>query len=220
MKQSLDGSWAPLLMMVRVLILILLLILLSMGSDWGIEQLKPLLIDWRLSWGRWALILALPVYIVLMSLPFVPGLEIGLALLMVFGESVAIPVYLGTLMALSLSFYAGRSIPLRSLIRAMHIFRLLKAETLMLELQGVEREHLIDVLTGQAPNRIVPFLVRHRFMTLVLLLNLPGNALIGGGGGIGLIAGLSRLFSYRQFLFAIALAVAPVPVLFYFGVIG
>jgi len=191
-----------------------------MGSDWGIEQLKPLFTDWESSWGRWALILALPVYIVLMSLPFVPGIEIGLALLMVFGESVAIPVYLCTLMALSLSFYAGKSIPLRSLIRAMHFFRLLKAETLMLELQGMEREHLIDVLTSQAPDRVIPFLIRHRFIALLLLLNLPGNALIGGGGGIGLIAGLSRLFSYRQFLFAIALAVAPVPVLFYFGIVG
>jgi len=34
-------------MMSRGLIFILLLILLSVGSDWGVEQLKPLFADWK-----------------------------------------------------------------------------------------------------------------------------------------------------------------------------
>jgi len=50
----------------------------------------------------------------------------------------------------------------------------------------------------------------------MLVLNLPGNSLVGGGGGIAFIAGLSGMFSYIGFILAIAIAVAPVPVFFYF----
>lgn len=42
-------------------------------------------------------------------------------------------------------------------------------------------------------------------------LNLPGNALIGGGGGIALMAGMSRLFSFPLFLLSLTVAVSPVP---------
>ncbi len=222
MKNSADTRYrrSPLIVATRWLIFILLLILLSLGSEWGVAQLEPLFADWKVSWGQWALILALPVYIIFMSIPFGPGIEIGLVLLMVFGADVAVLVYICTLMALSLSFYIGKTIPLNTLIRVMRFLHLHKAELFTTRLQGVERKHLIDVLLSQAPYRIVPFLVRHRYIALVLLINLPGNALIGGGGGIGLIAGLSRLFSYRQFLLAISIAVSPVPVLFYFGIVG
>jgi hypothetical protein len=48
---------------------------------------------------------------------------------------------------------------------------------------------------------------------LVLLLNLPGNALIGGGGGIAMMAGLSRLYSFPLYLFLISVAVLPGPIL-------
>jgi len=48
--------------------------------------------------------------------------------------------------------------------------------------------------------------------------NLPGNILIGGGGGISLIAGASRLFSLPGFLTTIALAVSPLPLaILFFG---
>jgi len=42
-------------------------------------------------------------------------------------------------------------------------------------------------------------------------LNIPGNYVIGGGGGIALIAGVSRVYSIPGFLLTILLAVAPVP---------
>jgi hypothetical protein len=46
---------------------------------------------------------------------------------------------------------------------------------------------------------------------LAIVLNLPGNIVIGGGGGIALMAGASRLYSVPGFLVTIVLAVAPVP---------
>jgi hypothetical protein len=50
-------------------------------------------------------------------------------------------------------------------------------------------------------------------------LNLPGNALIGGGGGIGLIAGMSRLYPYPKYILFVALAITPLPILFLAGLL-
>jgi hypothetical protein len=52
---------------------------------------------------------------------------------------------------------------------------------------------------------------------IAIMLNLPGNALIGGGGGIGLIAGMSRLYPFPKFILLVSLAVTPLPLLFLIG---
>jgi hypothetical protein len=54
-------------------------------------------------------------------------------------------------------------------------------------------------------------LLRHRCIALAILFNTPGNALLGGDGGIALAAGASRLVSVRAFLLTLLVAVAPVP---------
>lgn len=46
---------------------------------------------------------------------------------------------------------------------------------------------------------------------LFIVINLPGNIFVGGGGGIAMIAGASRLYTLPGFLVTIVLAVAPVP---------
>ena len=69
----------------------------------------------------------------------------------------------------------------------------------------------LAVLVEKAPNRILPFLLQHRHIALALALNIPGNFVIGGGGGIAMFAGISRLYSLPAFLLIIALAVSPVP---------
>ena len=42
---------------------------------------------------------------------------------------------------------------------------------------------------------------------------------VGGGGGIGVIAGMSQIFPYYAFISIVAVATAPVPLLFFFEVI-
>jgi hypothetical protein len=49
---------------------------------------------------------------------------------------------------------------------------------------------------------------------LAVLFNLPGNTIIGDGGGIALIAGMSRLFPFPKFVFLVCVAITPVPLLF------
>jgi len=69
-------------------------------------------------------------------------------------------------------------------------------------------------LLQSAPSRIVPFLLRHRYLIIAILFNLPGNAVIGGGGGIGVIAGMSRLFPFPKYVFLVCVAITPGPLFF------
>ncbi len=75
------------------------------------------------------------------------------------------------------------------------------------------RPERLSLLRLRLPDWLGRSAINFRYVSVALLVNLPGNALIGGGGGICMIAGLSRLFSTWIFALTIALAVAPVPVL-------
>ena len=120
-------------------------------------------------------------------------------------------------MSLSLSFAIGRLIPLKALARLVAWLQLSKARELIVKLEPLNRQARFDVLLKSTPSKIVPFLLEHRYLMIALLLNLPGNALIGGGGGIGLIAGMSKLFSFPRYLLLVSLAITPLPLLFLAG---
>jgi hypothetical protein len=165
---------------------------------------------------RRAVITAAALYIVLMAIPFMPGVEVGLSMLMLFGAKVALLVYLCTIAALLLSFLAGRFIPVRHAARAFRLFGLARAEELLRRVAALPVNERPAFLLDTLPPGIAPFVLRHRFLALAILINLPGNMLIGGGGGIALVAGMTRLFSWPAFLLTVAIAVAPVPLLIYF----
>lgn len=69
------------------------------------------------------------------------------------------------------------------------------------------------MLLSRAPAKFIPNLLRHRYLAIAVALNIPGNTVIGGGGGISLAAGMSRLFGSWRFVLTLAVAVAPVPLL-------
>jgi hypothetical protein len=139
------------------------------------------------------------------ALPFVPGVEIGLALLLVFGHRIALLVYLAMVIAPVVTYLVGRLVPVVSTAQVFRYLGLSRARDMALRLAA---------LFEHAPRRWLPALLRYRICALVLLFNLPVNALIGGGGGIAFAAGLSRLYHFPSYLLAVAVAVAPVPLLF------
>jgi hypothetical protein len=161
--------------------------------------------------------LAIVVYVLWMALPFVPGIELGLALMVLLGTRGIILVYLCTLLSLSLSFTIGRLIPLKSFARFLGWLHLYKARDLMLQLEPLNSEEKLDFLLRSAPSKVIPFLVKHRYFMIALALNLPGNALIGGGGGIGLISGMSRLYPFPKYILLVSFAITPVPLLLLAG---
>lgn len=162
---------------------------------------------------------ALLTYAALIAVPFVPGVEIGISLMILRGSDVAPFVYVATVAGLLLAFSAGRFMPYDWLFQFFLDLRMTRAAELMQKLKPLSRERRLALLRRQMPRRIGDFLVDYRYVALAILLNLPGNALIGGGGGICLVAGLSRVYTARATLLTIAIAVAPVPaVVWFFGI--
>jgi len=151
-------------------------------------------------------------YALLLAVPFVPGAEIGVGLLVMLGPPIALLVYLCTVAGLSLSFILGRLIPLSVLARLTKDIKLDRTSNLLKSIAPLSKKQRLSYLADKAPKRFLPLLLRYRYLALAVALNIPGNYLIGGGGGIALFAGVSRVYSVPGFLITILLSVAPVPI--------
>jgi hypothetical protein len=157
--------------------------------------------------------MASSVYVALMAIPFMPGAEIGISMILLFGSKICLLVYACTVIALIPPYIIGRLIPPKCCARVFGFVGLMAARRLVEQLAPLSAEQRLAYLMGRAPTRFGPFLIRHRFLTLAVLLNLPGNIVIGGGGGIAMIAGMTKLYSLPTYLLTIAIAVSPVPLI-------
>lgn len=162
---------------------------------------------------RGVLIGLLLAYALLIAVPFVPGVEIGLTLLAIEGPWIAPWVYGATVLGLSLAYLAGEAMPLEPLRRTLADLRLRRAAALLDRVHPLDKAQRLALLHARSPLWLRPFVSRFRYVLIAVLINVPGNAVLGGGGGILFIAGLSRLFLRLPMLLTILLAVAPVPVL-------
>lgn len=191
--------------------LVLLIVAINFAADWVIGALKMELRPYNEELAHRIIMVSSIIFGLLIAVPFVPGVELGITLIGMFGPPIVFLVYLCTLVGLSISFIVGRLISLKSLMLLFENLKLNRASQLLNRVEPLDMEERMEFLASQAPSRIIPFLIRHRYIALAVLVNLPGNMLIGGGGGISLIAGASKLFSLPRFLTTIALAVSPVP---------
>jgi hypothetical protein len=169
-------------------------------------------------WGPGILIGGGILYVLLLSLPFVPGVELGIVLMCVFGKEGIVFVYFATIAGLSLAFLMGRLLP-KNWIES-RLQKLGFSQTC--DGQGGEIDGILDKLSLNqifCESRFRSFLSKYRYLAIGVLFNTPGNYLIGGGGGISLACGISRSISWKWFLLTVVLAVSPVPLLAIFGVI-
>ena len=158
-----------------------------------------------------AVMLGTVAYIVLLAIPFVPGAEIGIALLSSFGASIAPLVYGATVCAMMLAYCVGLLLPHSTLSRLLSILHMKKTAALVDRICALPREDRLDVLLESAPPQIVALALKRRYFALALAVNVPGNVVVGGGGGIMMVAGLSGLFAPVPTLVAILVGVSPVP---------
>ena len=158
------------------------------------------------------LMLGAGAYVALLALPFVPGAEIGIAMLTVFGAAIAPLVYAATVAAMMLSYLVGRLLPPTTLAWLLSLLRLRRAAELVGRAAALPAEARLALLLEGAPPRTVGPALRHRYLALAVLVNLPGNAVLGGGGGIMLLAGSSGIFAPAATFAAVAVAVSPVPI--------
>lgn len=150
-------------------------------------------------------------YIGLLALPFVPGAEIGLAMLAAFGPAIAPLIYVCTLASMILAYTAGRFLPIDVLARVLSALRLHRAADLIARAAPLSGDDRVAMLLQGQSARALRLAVRYRYVALAVAVNTPGNSIIGGGGGIMLMAGLSGIFSPLATVATIALAVSPVP---------
>lgn len=150
-------------------------------------------------------------YVVLLAFPFVPGAEIGLAMLAAFGPAIAPLIYVCTVASMTLAYTVGRFLPIEVLERLLSVLRMRRAAALVARAAPLSQEERLEMLLEGQSKRALSFLVRYRYIALALAVNTPGNSVIGGGGGIMIIAGLSGIFSPLSTVLTVAFAVSPVP---------
>lgn len=201
----------PGVILLRVAILVAVLLLATWGAhlirDALDLQIRP---DNEQQVHR-AIMLGALAYIGLLALPFVPGAEIGIAMLAAFGPAIAPLVYMATIASMMLAYTLGRFLPIGALERLLFLLRMRRAAALVARAAPLSREERLALLLDGQSGRVLNLALRHRYIALALAVNTPGNSIIGGGGGIMMMAGLSGIFSPLVTLLTIAIAVSPVP---------
>lgn len=163
----------------------------------------------------WMLALFLLTYAVLIAVPFVPGVEVGLTLMVMEGPWIAPWIYAATVFGLTLAFAVGEVLPYPRLRRMLADLRLKRASDVLERLQPLGKAERLALLERRAPGWAKPLVSRFRYVLMAVLINLPASTVIGGGGGVMFLAGFSRLFHTLPMIVTILLAVAPVPLLFW-----
>ncbi|WP_150446703.1 hypothetical protein [Histidinibacterium aquaticum] len=183
----------------------------ALGAGLWLARTLPGWLAAEYAMGGAMLVTAAVVYVMVSAVPFVPGAEIGMGLMLAFGAQAAPLVYLGMVGALCLAYAAGRLVPAPVLARIFLALGLRRAAGLVSQGAELDSESRLELFVENAPGRWVPVLLRHRYLALVLALNFPGSALVGGGGGLAMLAGMSRLYPAWAFVPTVLLAVAPLP---------
>ena len=195
----------------RWVFLIAAILLINFFLAKGFADLVEARLGAGLSASAWLGLAALTVYALLLAIPFVPGVEIGISLLVMQGASIAPFVHAATVIGLLIAFAIGWAFATSLPCQFLHTMGFPRACAFVDAMKEMTRQERLKHLKAAAPDWIGRWILRHRYVLLALLINLPGNSLIGGGGGILLVAGLSRLFSLPAIVVTLILATAPVP---------
>ncbi|SMY06244.1 hypothetical protein [Flavimaricola marinus] len=150
-------------------------------------------------------------YVGLLAMPFVPGAEIGIALLAGFGAAIAPLIYVCTVAAMMLAFSIGRFLPISALERVLQVLRMRRAAALVARAAPLSKDERVAMLLEGQSTRVLGLALRYRYVAMAVAVNTPGNSIIGGGGGIMIIAGLSGIFTPLSTFLTVILAVSPVP---------
>ncbi len=197
---------------VRLIVLVGVVFAVNMGLNWVLESAK--LPDSGMPVTA-IIVVSLIVYTLLMAMPFVPGIEIGVSLLLMQGSAVAPYVFAATFLGLAISFTLGRYIRTDFICNALNDLGLKRACGLLQRLQPLSQSERLMLLQNNVPAWLGKNFVRYRYLLIAASLNVPGNFVIGGGGGIALIAGMSRMFSPFWTLLTFAISISPVPIAVY-----
>lgn len=147
------------------------------------------------------------VYAIALSVPFLPAVELGWLIMAAFGPIGILAIWAATPLGLLLAFSIGYW---------------LREWPQVLRLQRRFEDRVAAATSDRPGDRMLRFasdrLASHPYIALAVLVNMPGNWLIGGGGGIGLMAGASGLYHPLKFLLVLIPATGVIAVLMLVGV--
>ena len=161
-------------------------------------------------------IVAIAAYAAIIAIPFVPAIEIAIALMVMEGPIMAPFVWIATVLGLLLAYVIGRRVSLDWLHGMFRDLHMIRACDMVYRIKTEPPENRLASLSDRLPRWLAPLATRYRYAMLAVLLNVPGNVALGGGGGILMLAGISRLFAPGWTLLTVCLATAPVPLAVWF----
>lgn len=195
----------------RLAALIALVLVATALAHWVRDSLEMTLTPENEMQIHRGIMIGMAAYVGFLAMPFVPGAEIGIALLTAFGAAIAPLIYVATVSAMMLAYILGRLLPVSALVWLLSALRLRRAAALFARAATLSRDERLALLMEGAPPKLLTIGLRHRYIALALAVNIPGNSLVGGGGGIMMMAGLTGLFAPMTTLLAVMIGVAPVP---------
>ncbi len=151
-------------------------------------------------------------FAVLVSVPFMPSVNMAMALMILRGPDEVWAVYAASVAGLSFAFFYGYLVPHRILHIIFADIGFHRGTALIDRFAGMNRTERLAHIYEFTPNRIRGWLTKWRYLTIAIALNFPGSVVVGGAGGILLVAGMSRLFAPLQLMLTIALVLLPIPV--------
>lgn len=110
------------------------------------------------------LVLASIIYAILLAVPYFPGIEVGLAIMIIFGVKGVIFAYIATVVGLFIAFLFGGGIKGNRLLN----------------------NKLSNIIVSETTHKLSNY---SPIFALIILLNMPGNIVLGGGGGIAMSYG-------------------------------
>ncbi len=196
-------AWWRRLFGVAALVAMLWLVLFSDG--------KGLIMNW-LEQSRyplfWVLLVTSTLYALALAVPYLPAVELGWMVMAAFGKAAILSIWLATPVGLLIAFALGywmREWPWVDRLSSRFRGSLQEAET-----RG-------NGLGAKALRFADRNLVNHPYWVLAVLVNTPGNWLIGGGGGIGILAGASGLYHPLRYFLVLVPATGVVAMLMLLG---
>lgn len=156
------------------------------------------------------------IYALCLAVPFVPGVEIGILLMVVFGRSGILMAYLATIIGLTLAFSVGLYLRSHFVDNRTLVMWRNKAQQYQNDADNRLSSFRFGTWIQAHVNRNITL---YPYLVTGLLFNVPGNWLIGGGGGIALVAGLSGQLRWLPFVLTVMLATSVIPLLVWFGLI-
>ncbi len=195
----------------QLICIMFVVIVAKLGFDWLTTQINMLETDQAKQAMTGLIVAILLGYAVLIAIPFVPGVEIGATVLMVQGAEAAPLVYLATMLGMSLAFLTGQFLSLDWMITRCDTWRMVRLCKLIHRIKETPMDDRLASLKDRLPRWLAPFVVNYRYLSVAIIINTPGSVAIGGGGGIMLASGLSRLFKTGWMMATIALATLPIP---------